>query len=127
VTFRGKLSLPDLFTRLNDLGEPIVVAVDEAQELRKANWLRLNRLFAYAYDNLPNVRLVLTGSQFGLLYDFLGLEDPRAPLFGRAFREVRTRRLSPDEASTSLRGGSARQGSGAQGTSWRRRLTPLTA
>jgi hypothetical protein len=38
VTFRGrgKLSLPDLFTRLNDLGEPIVVAVDEAQELRKA-------------------------------------------------------------------------------------------
>ena len=82
VTFRGrgKLSLPDLFTRLNDLGEPIVIAVDEAQELRKANWLRLDRLFAYVYDNLPNVRLVLTGSQFGLLYDFLGLEDPRAPL-----------------------------------------------
>jgi len=110
VTFRGRLSLPDLFTRLNDLGEPIVVAVDEAQELRKANWLRLDRLFAYAYDSLPNVRLVLTGSQFGLLYDFLGLEDPRAPLFGRAFREVRTRRLSPDEALDFLERGSASQG-----------------
>ena len=47
-----------------------MVAVDEAQELRKANWLRFDRLFAYAYDSLPNVRLVLTGSLFGLLHDF---------------------------------------------------------
>jgi len=112
VTFRGRgrLSLSDLFTRLNDLGEPMVVAVDEAQELRKANWLRFDRLFAYAYDSLPNVRLVLTGSQFGLLYDFLGLEDPRAPLFGRAFQEVRTRRLSPDEALDFLERGFSESG-----------------
>jgi len=56
------------------------------------------------------VRLVLTGSQFGLLYDFLGLEDPRAPLFGRAFREVRTRRLSPDEALDFLERGFSESG-----------------
>ena len=67
-----------------------MVAVDEAQELRKVNWLRFDRLFAYAYDSLPNVRLVLTGSQFGLLYDFLGLgtRGPRssAGLSGRSGR-----------------------------------------
>ncbi|MDT7867941.1 MAG: ATP-binding protein, partial [Acidianus sp.] len=56
------------------------------------------------------MRLVLTGSQFGLLYDFLGLEDPRAPLFGRAFREVKTRRLSSDEALDFLERGFSEAG-----------------
>jgi len=56
------------------------------------------------------VRLVLTGSQLGLLYDFLGLEDPRAPLFGRALQEVRTRRLSPDEALDFLERGFSESG-----------------
>ena len=100
VRFRGKgkLSISDLFVRLNEIGEPVIVAFDEAQELRRVNWLRFDRLFAYIYDNLPNVKLLVSGSQFGLMYDFLGLNNPRSPLFGRAYLEVRTRRLSPDEA-----------------------------
>lgn len=76
----------------------MIIAIDEAQELRKVNWLRFDRLFAYVFDNLTNIGLVLSGSQVGLLYSFLGLHDPKAPLFGRAYMEVRTRRLSPDES-----------------------------
>ncbi|MGC9153929.1 MAG: AAA family ATPase [Vulcanisaeta sp.] len=99
VKFRGKprVSITDLLTRLNDVGEPVVIAVDEAQELRKVNWLRFDRLFAYVFDNLTNIRLVLSGSQVGLLYSFLGLHDPKAPLFGRAYMEVKMRKLSLDE------------------------------
>ena len=59
---------------------------------------------AYAYDSLRYVNFVLTGSQVGLLYNFLGLNDPNAPLFGRAYMEVKTRRLSPDEAYEFLKG-----------------------
>ncbi|WP_054854408.1 ATP-binding protein [Vulcanisaeta distributa] len=100
VKFRGKsrVSITDLLIRLNDIGEPVIIAIDEAQELRKVNWLRFDRLFAYVFDNLTNIGLVLSGSQVGLLYSFLGLHDPKAPLFGRAYMEVRTRRLSPDES-----------------------------
>lgn len=76
----------------------MIIAIDEAQELRRVNWLRFDRLFAYIFDNLPNIRLALSGSQVGLLYDFLGLHDPKAPLFGRAYMEVKTRKLSPDES-----------------------------
>jgi len=100
VKFRGRerLNIGDLFVKLNEISEPVVVAFDEAQELRKVNWLRFDRLFAYVYDNLLNIKLLLSGSQVGLLYDFLGVNNPSAPLFGRAYFEVRTRRLSPDEA-----------------------------
>ncbi|WP_243679106.1 hypothetical protein [Vulcanisaeta distributa] len=48
VRFRGKprVSIADLLTRLNEIGEPMIIAIDEAQELRRVNWLRFDRLFA---------------------------------------------------------------------------------
>ena len=67
-------------------------------------------MMAYAYDNLRYVNFVLTGSQVGLLYNFLGLNDPRTPLFGRAYMEVKTRRLSPDEAFDFLERGFSQLG-----------------
>ncbi len=38
----------------------MIIAIDEAQELRRVNWLRFDRLFAYIFDNLPNIRLALS-------------------------------------------------------------------
>lgn len=109
VVFRGggKLDLQDLFLRLNefgeDIGSPVILVFDEAQDLRKATWARFDRFLAYVYDNLKYVNLTLTGSQFGILKDFLGLEDPEAPLYGRPYLEIKTRRLSESEGAEFLR------------------------
>lgn len=105
----SRLDVPGLFEALNDVGEslskPVVVSIDEAQELRKITWISFDRLFAYIYDNLRNMRLVLTGSEVGLLYKFLRLEDPNAPLYGRYIHVVKTRRLTRDESLEFLKKG----------------------
>jgi AAA+ ATPase superfamily predicted ATPase len=67
ISWRGssKLEFPEFFTALNRIGselkKSVVVAFDEAQELRKITWIDFVRLFAYVYDNLDYVRIVLTG------------------------------------------------------------------
>jgi len=67
------------------------IGVDEAQYLRYSGargGRELLALFAYIYDNLQGVRLILSGSEVGLLHDFLGLDDYRSPLYGRPYRAV---------------------------------------
>ncbi|MEM4627707.1 MAG: ATP-binding protein [Ignisphaera sp.] len=106
---QSRLDLPSLFEALDrfgeSLGRPVVIAVDEAQELRKITWISFDRLFAYVYDNLTNTRVVLTGSEVGLLYRFLRVEDPAAPLYGRYIHVVKTRRLTQSESLEFLRKG----------------------
>lgn len=60
-----------------------VVAFDEAQEFRKLVGYDLTMILAHIYDYVPGLQIVVTGSQIGLLRDFLGDENPKAPLFGR--------------------------------------------
>ena len=81
-----------------DLGKPIVIAIDETQELSKITWISFTRLFAFVHDNLRNLRIVLTGSEVRILFKFLGLEDPGSPLYGRYVHVVRTRRLTKEES-----------------------------
>ncbi|WP_010477819.1 AAA family ATPase [Thermococcus zilligii] len=89
-----ELSLREVFRELNDLGERLggfVIAFDEAQYLRfygSRGGKELLALFAHAYDSLPNLRIILTGSEVGLLHDFLGLDDYSSPLYGRVAGEV---------------------------------------
>ncbi|WP_243671582.1 ATP-binding protein [Vulcanisaeta sp. JCM 16161] len=64
----------------------------------------LNAL-AHAYDFDRNITFILTGSEVGLLYDFIGIEDPNSPLFGRYFHEVRIDRFTHDESIDFLRRG----------------------
>lgn len=81
--------LRELLGALNEFG--ITVGVDEAQYLRYSGsrgGKEVLALFAYVYDNLRNVRLVLSGSEVGLLHDFLGLDDYRSPLYGRPYESV---------------------------------------
>jgi AAA+ ATPase superfamily predicted ATPase len=91
----GRLEFSQLLTALNvvgsELGEPVIIAFDEAQELRKVGWVSFTRLFAYAYDNLENVRIVLTGSEVGLLLKFLGVDRRESPLYGRYVHVVTTK------------------------------------
>lgn len=37
------------------------------------------KLIAYAYDHLANMVVILSGSQVGLLYDMLKVDDPAYP------------------------------------------------
>jgi len=89
-----EVSLLDIFESLNEVGKKMgkfVLAFDEAQYLRfygSRGGRDLLALFAYAYDNLENLKIVLTGSEVGLLHDFLGISDYESPLYGRIAGEV---------------------------------------
>lgn len=89
-----ELSLREVFRELNDLGEKLggfIIAFDEAQYLRfygSRGGKELLALFAHAYDSLPNLRIILTGSEVGLLHDFLKITDYESPLYGRIAGEV---------------------------------------
>ncbi|WP_243677813.1 ATP-binding protein [Vulcanisaeta distributa] len=101
---REQINLAELFDRLNE--RRIVIAFDEAQRLRGGplSGEVLNAL-AHAYDFDRNITFILTGSEVGLLYDFIGVEDPNSPLFGRYFHEVRIDRFTRDESIDFLRRG----------------------
>lgn len=85
--------ISELFMELNswaeDTGRHLVVAFDEAQEFARTYRVELDRILAYVYDHMRNVTVVLTGSKIGLLYRFLKIGDPKAPLYGRAFLEIK--------------------------------------
>jgi AAA+ ATPase superfamily predicted ATPase len=104
ISWRGdkRFELIELFSALNKIGselrEPVIIAFDEAQELRKITWINFSRIFAYAYDNLEYIRIVLTGSEVGFLYKFIGVNDSKSPLYGRYIHVVSTRRLSYEES-----------------------------
>ncbi len=70
----------------------VVLAFDEVQYLRGPIGKEFAEVLAYLYDH-SDLKLVLSGSEIGLLYDFLGVENPKAPLYGRYFREVRLERF----------------------------------
>lgn len=84
--------LGELLASFNDVaierGERIVIAFDEAQELRKVAGLRFDALLAHIYDYLRGLTVILTGSQIGLLHRFLRIGDPGAPLYGRAIDAI---------------------------------------
>ena len=97
-SWRGRepVSLSELFDALNRRGG--VIAVDEAQNLRGPNAELFLEALAHAYDYDRNLTFVLTGSEVGLLYDLLKVEDPDSPLYGRYYREVRLERFSKEKS-----------------------------
>jgi len=78
-----------------------VIAVDEVQMLRGTG---VEAFFAALYDN-TNCKIVLTGSEVGVLDAFLGKNDPKAPLFGRAYAEIKMRHLEPDKSKEFITAG----------------------
>jgi len=91
-------------------GEPVVVVLDEAQELAKLADGDFLPLLAWAFDNLHFVKFVLTGSKAGLLYKFLRLDDVESPLYGRFMWKVELDPLPRDLAKEFLRTGFAKEG-----------------
>ncbi|BDC17640.1 ATP-binding protein [Acidianus sp. HS-5] len=85
-------------------GERVVIIFDESQELRKLKGYNLLYPLAYAYDNLK-VKFIFTGSEIGMVYDFLKVDDSKSPLYGRAYTEVVANPFSRETALEFLRKG----------------------
>jgi len=109
------LTLTRVLNKLNQFGEReaekgfVVVAFDEAQILRNISGGKgkadFKSILAYAYDNLPNLRFVLTGSEVGLLLNTLRLDVPSSPLYGRYVRVVRLERFNREKSLEFLKRG----------------------
>jgi AAA+ ATPase superfamily predicted ATPase len=87
---------PEVLLRIFEDLENIVFVLDEAQELRKLRF-RLDYFLAYALDHL-RIKIVVSGSQVGLLYNFLRVNDPEAPLYGRPYKVVDIKPLSREKS-----------------------------
>ncbi len=80
--------------------EHFLFAIDEVQLIRGDK--TVPRLFARIADVNRNITIILTGSEIGLLYDFLGFDNPQSPLYGRHYVEIRMRNFRPQEAKAFL-------------------------
>ncbi len=94
--------------RILEALEGKIVVFDEVQELRRSKY-RFDYLLAYLYDHI-NVRLIVSGSQVGLMYRFLRVNDPSAPLYGRPLYPVKLKPLSRDSAREFLMEGFKQEG-----------------
>lgn len=85
-------SIPEALKRINQwCGERKVmfaIAFDEAQYLRFSGRAKYDVLIAWSVDNLPNISFVLTGSEVGMLKEFIRYGDVEAPLYGRFRDEI---------------------------------------
>ncbi|MDW7977181.1 MAG: ATP-binding protein [Candidatus Caldarchaeum sp.] len=110
---RGGAMVSSLFREVDEwLGSErrnMVVALDEAQLLRGMRGgkgrMDFRKLLAFAYDNLRRVKFVLTGSEVGLLMDFIGAEDPSSPLYGRYREEILLQKFDRETSLEFLRQG----------------------
>jgi len=106
LTFESKTSLLDVLSALDNVG--VLIAFDEAQYLRyygARGGKEFLAMVAYAYDNLMNVRFIFSGSEVGLLHDFLGIANYDSPLYGRIYKEITVEPFSRDTAKEFLRTG----------------------
>lgn len=103
-------NITEVLSTINESNDLVIIAFDEAQYLRFSNE-DLTRLFAWILDTLHNIVLVFTGSQVGVLENFLRIDDGNAPLFGRYEVRISLPRFNPSESLEFLRRGFEEYGS----------------
>ncbi|WP_456394815.1 AAA family ATPase [Thermococcus sp.] len=101
VEFEKRPDLAEILEKINSWADKeesrVLLAFDEAQYFRLSG-IQYDGLIAYAVDNLPHLTFVLTGSEVGMLHDFLGFDNPKKPLFGRYAREITLERFSREQS-----------------------------
>ncbi|WP_461865373.1 AAA family ATPase [Thermococcus sp.] len=103
------VNLHEVLERIDSTNERFIIAIDEAQYLR-FSLARYPELIAWALDELQNVSFVLTGSEVGLLEDFLKMHDPNSALFGRLHVEIMLKRFERYQSVNFLERGFAEIG-----------------
>ena len=90
-------------------GKKIILAFDEAQYFAesgtKSQIKQIKALFAHLYDCQRNIKIVLTGSEVALLYEFIGIDDPSSELYGKYANEISLNPLTEKEAKKFLEEG----------------------
>lgn len=101
---RTGVDLTNLFDKVDvwakDHGKRFLMAFDEIQLIRGEK--SIPHLFAHIADANRNITLIVTGSEIGLLFEFLGFDDPESPLYGRHYTEIKMRNFEYKEAETFL-------------------------
>ncbi len=107
-----ELSISSILEQMNEYAAQnktsFLFAIDEAQFLRffgGGKRIDFRQLIAYCYDNLKNVKFILSGSEIGLLSDFLGFENPESPLYGRIYDAITLDRFTKNQAKEFLEQG----------------------
>jgi len=77
-----------------------VIAFDEIQVVRGDKWML--RFLAHVVDSYHNIVVGVTGSEVGVLFDFLGFDQPDSPLYGRHFVQVQMKNFSAGMAKEFL-------------------------
>ncbi len=98
-----------------------VIAVDEVQMLKGSG---VEAFLAAVYDN-TNCKILLTGSEVGVLDAFIGKENPKAPLFGRVYSEIKLHSLPPEKSREFLMLGFKQLGKNVPGKVFDEALTEL--
>lgn len=107
------LLLTSLLDTINEWMEEenkhLIIAIDEAQLLRNMKGgkgrIDFRKIIAYCYDNTPHIKFLLTGSEIGLLTDFIGTEDYQSPLYGRGRGELILERFNEEKSISYLDAG----------------------
>lgn len=103
-TFQGTIS--SIFDRVNFECKKrkfrIVLAFDEAQEIRKVAGVNLSAMLAHTYDYCPNILPVFTGSQFGLMREVLD-PGPEDPLYGRYVHRITLKKFDFEQSMEFLK------------------------
>lgn len=96
-TPNNEIDLTALFQALdkwaNDNDTKVILAIDETQELAKVNGFSFDTILAGIFDKCDNIIIVLTGSEMGLLYEFLGDNDSTRALYGRPRDDIKLKSL----------------------------------
>ena len=101
---KKRLDFPELFANIDRWvaakKRKFIVAFDEIQLIRGDKWLL--RFIAHVIDTYHNIIIVATGSEVGVLFDFLGFDQPSSPLYGRHFIQIQMTNFSPEMAKEFL-------------------------
>lgn len=101
------VNLTELFDTVNKWAETkkqkFLIAFDEIQLIRGEK--EIPRLFAHIMDYNSNIRIIVTGSEIGLLFDFLGFDNPDSPLYGRYYTEINMKPFNQEDSLEFLQAG----------------------
>jgi AAA+ ATPase superfamily predicted ATPase len=106
---RQRANLQSILDQVNKLGR-VIIAIDEAQNFRGNLAEDITLLLAHCYDYCENITFILTGSEAGLLYDLLGIDDSSSPLYGRHIEEIRLKPFSKSMSIEFLKRGFSQYG-----------------
>ncbi|MEM2970528.1 MAG: ATP-binding protein [Candidatus Bathyarchaeia archaeon] len=101
---KKELDLTELFAKIDrwaaEKKKKFLIAFDEIQVIRGDKWML--RFLAQVIDTYHNIVVVVTGSEVGVLFDFLGFDQPSSPLYGRHFVQIPMKSFTAEMAKEFL-------------------------